>query len=73
MILVATGAHPRDLPEAKPDGERILTWSQVYGLAELPERLIVIGSGVTGAVCQRLRRPRLRGGARLLPRPGASR
>jgi NAD(P)H dehydrogenase (quinone) len=49
MILVATGAHPRDLPEAKPDGERILTWSQVYGLAELPERLIVIGSGVTGA------------------------
>jgi NAD(P)H dehydrogenase (quinone) len=49
MILVATGAHPRELPEAKPDGERILTWSQVYGLAELPERLIVIGSGVTGA------------------------
>jgi len=47
MILVATGAHPRELPEAKPDGERILTWSQVYGLAELPERLIVIGSGVT--------------------------
>jgi NAD(P)H dehydrogenase (quinone) len=49
MILVATGAHPRELPDAKPDGERILTWSQVYGLAELPERLIVIGSGVTGA------------------------
>jgi NAD(P)H dehydrogenase (quinone) len=49
MILIATGAHPRELPEAKPDGERILTWSQVYGLAELPERLIVIGSGVTGA------------------------
>jgi NAD(P)H dehydrogenase (quinone) len=49
MILVATGAHPRELPEAKPDGERILTWSEVYGLAELPERLIVIGSGVTGA------------------------
>ncbi len=49
MILVATGAHPRELPEARPDGERILTWSQVYGLAELPNRLIVIGSGVTGA------------------------
>jgi dihydrolipoamide dehydrogenase len=49
MILVATGAQPRELPEAKPDGERILTWSQVYGLAELPKRLIVIGSGVTGA------------------------
>ena len=39
----------RELPEAKPDGERILTWTQVYGLGELPERLIVVGSGVTGA------------------------
>jgi pyruvate/2-oxoglutarate dehydrogenase complex dihydrolipoamide dehydrogenase (E3) component len=49
MILVATGAHPRVLPDAQPDGERILTWTQVYGLTELPERLIVVGSGVTGA------------------------
>jgi NAD(P)H dehydrogenase (quinone) len=49
MILVATGAHPRELPEAQPDSERILTWSQVYGMVALPERLIVIGSGVTGA------------------------
>ena len=49
MILVATGAHPRELPEAQPDGERILTWTQVYGLTELPKRLVVVGSGVTGA------------------------
>jgi NAD(P)H dehydrogenase (quinone) len=49
MILLATGARPRELPEAQPDGERILTWTQVYGLAELPKRLIVVGSGVTGA------------------------
>jgi NAD(P)H dehydrogenase (quinone) len=49
MVLVATGARPRELPEAKPDGERILTWTQVYGLTSLPERLIVVGSGVTGA------------------------
>ena len=49
MILVATGARPRELPDARPDGERILTWTQVYGLTELPERLIVVGSGVTGA------------------------
>jgi pyruvate/2-oxoglutarate dehydrogenase complex dihydrolipoamide dehydrogenase (E3) component len=49
MILIATGARPRELPDAKPDGERILTWTQVYGLTELPERLIVVGSGVTGA------------------------
>jgi dihydrolipoamide dehydrogenase len=48
-VLLATGAHPRVLPTAAPDGERILTWEQVYGLSELPERLVVVGSGVTGA------------------------
>ncbi|KAF4406685.1 NAD(P)H-quinone dehydrogenase [Streptomyces lycii] len=48
-VLVATGAHPRELPGALPDGERILNWTQVYDLEELPEELIVVGSGVTGA------------------------
>lgn len=49
VILVATGARPRELADAKPDGERILTWTQIYDLTELPEHLIVVGSGVTGA------------------------
>ncbi len=49
IILIATGARPRQLAEALPDGERILDWEQLYGLTELPERLIVVGSGVTGA------------------------
>lgn len=49
IILVATGASPRELPAARPDGERIFTWTQLYDLAELPEHLIVVGSGVTGA------------------------
>jgi dihydrolipoamide dehydrogenase len=48
-VLVATGATPRLLPDARPDGERILTWRQVYDLDALPEHLIVVGSGVTGA------------------------
>ncbi|WKU04142.1 NAD(P)H-quinone dehydrogenase [Micromonospora sp. HUAS LYJ1] len=48
-VLVATGATPRQLPTALPDGERILTWRQVYDLPELPAHLIVVGSGVTGA------------------------
>ncbi|MBF9130613.1 NAD(P)H-quinone dehydrogenase [Plantactinospora sp. S1510] len=48
-VLIATGATPRVLPTAVPDGERILDWRQVYDLRELPEELIVIGSGVTGA------------------------
>ncbi len=48
-VLVATGAHPRVLPGAEPDGERILDWRQLYELPELPEHLVVVGSGVTGA------------------------
>ncbi len=49
VVLLATGARPRLLPDCEPDGERILTWEQVYRLRELPDRLIVVGSGVTGA------------------------
>jgi len=49
VILLATGVRPREVPEAMPDGERILTWKQVYNLKELPPELIVVGSGVTGA------------------------
>ncbi|WP_219471627.1 NAD(P)H-quinone dehydrogenase [Nonomuraea rhizosphaerae] len=49
VVLVATGATPRILPGAEPDGERILTWRQLYDLDALPEHLIVVGSGVTGA------------------------
>jgi dihydrolipoamide dehydrogenase len=48
-ILIATGAMPRVLPGAEPDGERILNWRQLYDLTELPRDLIVVGSGVTGA------------------------
>lgn len=49
FILLSTGARPRELSEAMPDGERILTWKQIYDLPKLPEKLIVVGSGVTGA------------------------
>ncbi len=48
-VLVATGGHPREIPDARPDGERILNWTQLYDLEELPEELVVVGSGVTGA------------------------
>jgi len=49
VLLVATGATPRVMDAALPDGERILTWQQIYALSEIPKRLIVVGSGVTGA------------------------
>ena len=49
VVLLATGARPRVVPGAEPDGERVLDWRQLYDLPELPEHLVVIGSGVTGA------------------------
>jgi dihydrolipoamide dehydrogenase len=48
-LVVSVGASPRILPTAMPDGERILTWTQLYNLKAVPEHLIVVGSGVTGA------------------------
>jgi dihydrolipoamide dehydrogenase len=48
-LVVAVGASPRILPTAKPDGERIFTWTQLYSLESIPDHLIVVGSGVTGA------------------------
>ena len=49
VVLLATGAHPRVVAGAEPDGERVLDWRQLYDLPALPEHLVVVGSGVTGA------------------------
>ena len=48
MVLIATGASPRVLPDAPPDGERILTWRQLYDLTDLPDHLVVVGLGRDG-------------------------
>ncbi len=48
-LVISVGARPRMLASAMPDAERILTWTQLYALDEIPEHLIVVGSGVTGA------------------------
>ena len=47
-IVLATGSRPR-IPEWAPiDHERVLTTRDSYPPVEMPEHLIVIGSGVTG-------------------------
>ncbi|WNM28054.1 NAD(P)H-quinone dehydrogenase [Demequina capsici] len=48
-LLLALGARPRRMATAEPDGERILSWTDLYSLTALPDHLIVVGSGVTGA------------------------
>ncbi|MDQ3570339.1 MAG: FAD-dependent oxidoreductase [Actinomycetota bacterium] len=47
-VLLATGSRPRVPEWAQPDGQRVLTTRQAYPPPELPEHLVVVGSGVTG-------------------------
>jgi dihydrolipoamide dehydrogenase len=47
-ILLATGSRPRVPEWAEPDGDRVLTTRDAYPPNEMPEHLVVIGSGVTG-------------------------
>lgn len=47
-VLLSTGSRPRVPDWAEVDGERLLTTRHAYPPPELPEHLVVIGSGVTG-------------------------
>src|SRR5207249_7434473 len=47
-VLLCTGSRPRVPEWAEPDGVRLLTTRDAYPPPELPEHLVVIGSGVTG-------------------------
>ncbi len=47
-ILISTGSRPRIPDFCQPDGERILTTRDCYPPPQLPEHLVVVGSGVTG-------------------------
>jgi dihydrolipoamide dehydrogenase len=48
FVVIATGSRPR-VPEFAPvDGERVLTTRQSYPPPELPDHVIIVGSGVTG-------------------------
>ena len=47
-IIVATGARPRALPGVEPDGKLIWTYFEAMVPAELPKRLLVMGSGAIG-------------------------
>jgi len=46
--LLATGSRPRRPDWAEIDGERIITTREAYSLPELPEHMVIVGSGVSG-------------------------
>lgn len=47
-VMVSTGSRPRIPDWADPDGDLVLTTRDAYPPKELPEHLVVVGSGVTG-------------------------
>ncbi|MFO6447326.1 dihydrolipoyl dehydrogenase [Erythrobacter sp. NE805] len=47
-VILATGARARDLPFAPADGKRVWTYRHAMTPAELPTKLLVIGSGAIG-------------------------
>lgn len=46
--LIATGSSPRVPDWAPVDGKRVLTTRHCYDLPEVPEHIVIVGSGVTG-------------------------
>ncbi|MEM7271689.1 MAG: FAD-dependent oxidoreductase [Actinomycetota bacterium] len=48
VIVLCTGSRPRIPDWANVDGKRVLSTRDAYPPPELPEHLIVVGSGVTG-------------------------
>ncbi len=48
VVVLSTGSRPRIPDFAHPDGDRILTTRDAYPPPQMPEHLVVIGSGVTG-------------------------
>ena len=47
-IVIATGARPRVLPGLEPDRDGIWTYFEAMMPKQIPERLLVIGSGAIG-------------------------
>ena len=47
-IIVATGARSRELPNIKLDGKKIIGYREAMTLPQLPESMVVMGSGAIG-------------------------
>ena len=48
-IILATGAHARELPNIPQDGEKIISYRIALTLPKLPKSMVVIGSGAIGS------------------------
>jgi dihydrolipoamide dehydrogenase len=48
-IILATGSRPRQLPGVHIDGEYVISYREAMTLKEMPQSLLVMGSGAIGA------------------------
>lgn len=48
-IVVATGARSKELPGLKQDGKKIIGYREAMTLPELPESMLIVGSGAIGS------------------------
>ena len=48
-IILATGARPKELPNLKLDGKKIIGYREAITLNKMPESMIIIGSGAIGS------------------------
>ncbi len=48
-IILATGAHSRELPSMKQDGKHIIGYREAMTLEKSPESMIIAGSGAIGS------------------------
>src|SRR5699024_4155139 len=48
-IIIATGAHSRELPNLKQDGKKVIGYREAMSLNEQPKKMLVVGSGAIGS------------------------
>ena len=48
-IIIATGAHSRELPSLPQDGKKIIGYREALVLNKMPKSMVVVGSGAIGS------------------------
>lgn len=48
-IIIATGAHSRELPNLPQDGKKVIGYREAMNLEKQPKSMIVVGSGAIGS------------------------
>ncbi|MEX0811495.1 MAG: dihydrolipoyl dehydrogenase [Chitinophagales bacterium] len=47
-IIIATGAHSKELPNLKQDGKKIIGYREAMTLEKQPKKMVVVGAGAIG-------------------------